>query len=101
MYTRRLALSAVFAVAVAGPLWSQQSNDTGNDTGFRAASPTTFALVQIDPNRMAVPDWIGDGQAAVIGQRVVDLVKNAAGESRFFMTADIPYGASQPVVTAF
>ena len=98
MCIRRLVLSAVITVAVAAPLWSQQSNEPGNESSFRAASPTTFALVQIDPNRMAVPDWIGDGQAAVIGQRVVDLVKNAAGESRFFMTADIPYGASQPVV---
>lgn len=99
MYIRRLVFSAMLSVAVASTLWSQQFKESVADTAIRAATPTTFALVQIDPNRIAIPDWIGDGQTAVIGRRVVELVKNAAGDSRFFITVDTPFSTSQPFVS--
>ncbi|MCA9214126.1 MAG: DUF1559 domain-containing protein [Planctomycetales bacterium] len=98
MNIHHLLLSAISIVLFASTLCGQQNNTASTESDFRAANPTTIVLVKVDTKQLAVPSWLESGQPAVIGKRLVELIKTAAGPSDFFATVDVPYSASQPVV---
>lgn len=101
MKTLRLAftLSAIVGCLFTNNAWCQQaSSNTTVPDALRAVNPTTAILVQAEPNRIRMPEWLNNSGAAVVGNRLVDLMKSAAGSSDFYVTIDIPYSSTQSVV---